>query len=100
VFRKLQESASAPGALEWNYRCSGKDGLQLEVAISGRGPGLHRLPYLKTDCSGSFDVLNNSLASATIRLQRPGGQLEELRTPHGAVLEFAGKSAAINLASC
>jgi hypothetical protein len=92
VFRNLQETPQEAGALQWNFRCSGKDELRLEMAVDGRGPGLHRLPYLKTDCSGSFDVLNNSLASAVVRLQRPGRETEELRSEHGAVLEFAGKA--------
>jgi hypothetical protein len=95
VFRNLREAAHEPGVLEWTFRCSGKDGLQLEVGIDGRGPGVHRLPYLKTDCSGSFDVLNNSLARAVLRLRRPGTQIEELRTQQGAVLEFAGHAAAL-----
>ena len=95
VFRKVQETAPEPGALEWNFRCSGKNGLQLEVGVDGRGAGIHRLPYLKTDCSGTFDVLNNSLAGAALRLQHPGGHVEELQTKQGAVLEFAGKAALI-----
>ncbi len=90
VFRNLQETPHEPGALEWNFRCSGKNSLQLEVVIDGRGSSLHRLPYLKTDCSGAFDVLNNSLARATVRLQHPNGHVEELQTPLGAVLEFTG----------
>ncbi len=90
VLRNLQETAREPGALQWNFRCRGKNGLQLEVAIDGCGSSLHRLPYLKTDCSGTFDVLNNSLASATVRLQHPNRHVEELQTPLGAVLEFTG----------
>lgn len=93
VLRNLRQTAFEPGALEWKFRCSGKDGLQLEAAIDGRGPGIHRLPYLKTDCSGTFDVLNNSLAGAALRLQHPGGHVEELQTRRGAVLEFAGQAA-------
>jgi hypothetical protein len=65
----------------------------LEVSIDGRGAGVHRVPYLKTDCSGTFDVLNNSLAGAVVRLQRRRGKLEELQTRQGAVLEFAGLAA-------
>jgi hypothetical protein len=90
VFRKLQERPSEPGALQWNLRSSRKDGLHLEVAVDGRGPGVHRVPYLKTNCSGTFDVLNNSLAGAVVLLQGPDGRMEELRTSSGAVLEFAG----------
>ena len=95
VFRNLQETAHEPGALEWNFRCSGKNSLQLEVGIDGCGPGLHRLPYLKTDCSGAFDVLNNSLSSAVVRVRRPGAQIEELKAERGAVLEFAGSAASL-----
>jgi hypothetical protein len=95
VFRKLQEIAREPGALQWNFRCSSEDGLQMEVAVDGRGSAIHRLPYLKTDCSGTFDVLNNSLANAVVRLRHSAGQVEELQTHRGAVLEFAGKATAI-----
>lgn len=93
VLRKLQEGSPEPGGRQWHFRCSGKGGLDLEVAIDGRGAGVHRVPYLKTDCSGTFDVLNNSLAVAVVRLQRGSGETEELRTQHGAVLELAGKAA-------
>ena len=92
AFRNLREMAREPGILQWNFRCSGNHGLELEVAIDGGGPAIHRLPYLKTDCSGNFDVLNNSLASAVVRLLHRGGRVEELRTPRGAVLEFAGQA--------
>jgi hypothetical protein len=95
VFRNLQETAREPGALEWNFLCSGKNSLQLEVSIDGRGAGIHRLPYLKTDCSGTFDVLNNSLASAVVKVRRPGAQIEELKAERGAVLEFAGSAASL-----
>lgn len=93
IFRHLQEMAREPGMLQWNFRCSGRHGLAIEVAIDGCGSSIHRLPYLKTDCSGSFDVLNNSLAGAVVRLLHRGGRVEELRTPRGAVLEFAGQAA-------
>jgi hypothetical protein len=95
VFRKLQEAQREPGDMQWHFRCSGKGALHLEVTIDGRGAGVHRVPYLKTDCSGTFDVLNNSLAGAVVRLHGLGGPAEELHTEHGAVLEFAGKAADI-----
>jgi hypothetical protein len=93
VFRKLQEEPRPPGALQWNFRCVGKNSLQLDVAIDGRGASVHRLPYLKTDCSGTFDVLNNSLASAVVRLHRRDAHAQELKATHGAALEFAGHAA-------
>ena len=93
VFRRLQEAPREPGAMQWKFVSSSNDGVRLEVAIDGRGTGVHRLPYLKTDCSGTFDVLNNSSAGAFVRLQQPGGDTEELRSEHGAVLELAGDAA-------
>lgn len=93
VFRNLNEGAREPD--QWNFRCSG-NGLRVEVAIDGRGPGIHRLPYLKTNCSGSFDVVNNSLAGARVRIMDTGGHTEELGTRQGAVLELAGRAAALS----
>jgi len=90
VFRNLQEISRHPNNFRWQFRCRGSDGLQLEVAIDGGGPSLHRLAYVKTDCSGTFEVSNNSLAGATIRLKRPSGEVEELSTETGAVLEMVG----------
>jgi hypothetical protein len=94
VFGNLQESAHDAGNPQWNFRCSSRDGLQVEIAIDGRAPGVHRLPYVKTDCSGTFEVLNNSLASAVLRLRDPEGRVEELQCIGGAVLEFGGRAAA------
>ena len=38
------------------------------------------LPYVKTDCQGSFEVTNNSLAKAVLRLERQGRPVETLET--------------------
>jgi len=89
-FRNLQESRRDSEKLGWNFRCVAKDGFRLEGAIDGAGPSLHRLPYLKTDCRGSFEVGNNSLARAVLRLERRGGAVETLETSVGAVLEMVG----------
>jgi hypothetical protein len=59
--------------------------------MDGAGPSLHRLPYLKTDCRGSFEVTNNSLARAVLRLERRGEPVETLETSTGAVLEMVGR---------
>ena len=91
-FRDLQEIRKAPDQFVWNFRCSAKPGLTLEADTDGSGAGLHRLPYLKTDCSGSFDVRNNSLAKARLKLQLPGRPIEMLETEIGAVLEVGGQS--------
>ena len=92
VFRRLEESKRDPENLQWEFRCVTRNGLQVEVALDGRGPSLHRLPYLKTDCTGNFEVANNSLARLAIRLLPPGGgPAEELETSSGAVVEMAGR---------
>jgi hypothetical protein len=90
-FRNLQEIRRDPDALGWNFHGSTKDGYRLEAVIDGAGPSIHRLPYMKTDCRGSFDVTNNSLARAVLRLERRGGPVETLETDFGAVLEMVGR---------
>jgi len=90
-FRDLEEIRREPDKLGWSFRCSTKDGFRLEAAIDGAGPSLHRLRYVKTDCSGSFEVANNSLARAILRLERRGRPDETLETGTGAVLEMAGR---------
>ena len=93
-FGNLRESKRDQDKFSWTFRCSSpsqsRDGFQLEAAIDGAGPGIHRLPYLKTDCTGSFEVTNNSLAKAVLRLQRRGRPVETLETSTGAVLEMVG----------
>lgn len=76
--------------MEWKFRGVGRDGLRLEASINGREASVHRLPYVKTDCSGDFEVVNNSLAAATILLERAGRPAEKLETSSGAVLEMVG----------
>ena len=90
TFLKLRPVREDRKNLQWSFSATGKGGSQLEAAIDGRGPAMHRLPYLRTDCTGSFEVVNNSLASAVVRFQLPGQQAERLETMGGAVLEMGG----------
>jgi hypothetical protein len=90
VFRNLQDIRRDRENFRWDFRCSARGGVRLEVDLDGRGPGIHRLPYLKTDCFGSFEVVNNSLARAVVRFTRTGAAVEELETSNGAVLEMTG----------
>jgi hypothetical protein len=89
VFRQVEERVDRE-QMRWRLGGIGSDGLQLEATIDGSGIGVQRLPYTKTDCSGSFEVANNSLASARVILRRGDGSTEELETGTGAVLEFVG----------
>ncbi len=90
VFRKLRETCRDPHAMRWVFRAFSAAG-SIEVAIAGAGPSLHRLPYARTDCSGTFEVANNSLAQAqlNVRLANPP-RTAELATDGGAVLEMSG----------
>jgi hypothetical protein len=90
-FGNLREIRRDPDEFGWNFRCATKDGLRLEAAIDGAGPSIHRLAYVKTDCTGSFEVANNSLARAVLRLERRGRPVETLETSIGAVLEMVGR---------
>ena len=89
IFRDLRETGIREN-MQWNFCCAARNRFRLEAAIDGRGPSLHRLPYLKTDCSGSFEVANNSLASALLVIRSPAAAAETLETPTGAVLERVG----------
>jgi hypothetical protein len=76
--------------MQWRFRCASRNGMELEAALDGRGPSVHRLPYVKTDCSGSFEVRNNSLASASLLVKMRGQPDARLDTKTGAVLEIVG----------
>jgi len=97
VLRNVRETKviRTSSQLEWSLSCLTRDGLSLDVDFDGSGPSAHRLPYLKTDCSGTFEVVNNSLAQARLRLRerKRNGQAEELITRTGAVLEMTGEPA-------
>ena len=58
----------------------------MEVVAEGHPPGIHSLPYTKTDGSGTFPVANASQAQASVRF----GDGELLETQDGAVLEMGG----------
>jgi hypothetical protein len=74
------------GHLHWNFSGQLDDGVPIEASIEGVAPGVHELPYTKTDGLGTFPVSNASLARAIVKL----GQGEALETGTGAVLEMGG----------
>jgi hypothetical protein len=90
TFRSLREEVRDPRELVWRLRASGRADVHVEVDIRGRKDFAHHLPYLKTDCSGQFEVANDSLAQARMVLQLPGRTAEELTTDTGAALEMVG----------
>jgi hypothetical protein len=74
--------------LKWKFAALDADGFSVEAMIDALAPGIHVLPYLKTDCSGTFPVWNASLASAVVHFGKNGGEVVE--TMGGAVLEMGG----------
>lgn len=89
-FKNLQEISRDRNKLGWRFHCSSNDGCRLEAVIDGTGMSIHRLPYLKTNCAGDFEVTNNSLARAALRLEQHDQPAETLETGVGAVLEMVG----------
>jgi hypothetical protein len=85
---KVIERATTP--FRWTVHCSrGEDTTTLVSILDGTGSCAHRLPYLKTNCTGTFEVINNSFASAKLYLKCGEQPAIELLAPGGAVLEMA-----------
>jgi hypothetical protein len=90
TFRKFSESVRDSRQLSWKLECTDARGAHVEVYVRGRERFVHHLPYVKTNCSGRFEVANDSLALARMVLQLPGRAAEELTTDSGAALEMVG----------
>jgi hypothetical protein len=91
TFRNLQEEIRAGQDFCWRFRARAAAGLELNVSFEAADSSTHHVPYLKTDCSGAFEVANNSMATAQVEVKHPGGHIERLQTSTGAVLETAGR---------
>jgi hypothetical protein len=91
TFKSLERICRDREHLQWMFSCGDSDdGSVLTAVIDGSGLSIHRLPYLRTDCSSTFEVANNSLARATLYFRRPGHPLEQISTDGGAALEMVG----------
>ena len=73
--------------LRWVLAGSLPDGAPLQITAEAFPPEIHRLPYVKTDCSGTFPVTNASLAGAQVLF---GQENETLETATDCVLEMGG----------
>ncbi|HET7105404.1 MAG TPA: hypothetical protein VFI38_01245 [Candidatus Acidoferrum sp.] len=78
--------ARSSAHLHWNFSGQLHNGSPIEASVEGVAPGIHELPYTKTDGSGTFPVSNASLARASVTLH--GSETLEIET--GAVLEMGG----------
>lgn len=74
--------------LKWTIAGVAPGGSRIEMGAEATTPEIHRLPYVRTDCSGTFPVVNASLARAQLRFGKNGSEL--LETATGAVLEMGG----------
>jgi hypothetical protein len=81
-----QEIARDSNQLTWRFLAQEGSSIRIEVVAAAHPPGIHTLPYAKTDGSGIFPVANASRAQASLRLA--SGEL--LETRDGAVLEMGG----------
>ncbi len=90
IFRNVRETVCSREEMKWDFECSSRGGLKIKASIDGRGPSVHRLSYLKTNCADAFDVMNNSLAEASLLIEGRDGAAEKLETARGAVLEMVG----------
>lgn len=88
-FRNLRTIELERESMKWHFVCKARNEMVLKAFINAAGLSVHRLPYLKTDCSGTFEVANNSFASASLLIEGSGPS-ELLETSNGAVLEIAG----------
>lgn len=88
VLRRMSESLRDRENMAWKFQASA-GGCQVHAEIDASGTSIHRLPYVKTDCSGTLEVSNNSRARVTALL-RLRNREEELTTADGAVLEMTG----------
>jgi len=89
LFRKLIESRRDRQHMQWGFLATSRSA-KLEITIDGAA-GVHRLPYTKTDYSGTFEVANNSRAGARIELKlKNSASAEQFLTESNAVLEMAG----------
>ena len=88
LLRKMRESLRDRQDMRWSFQAFSRQ-CQLRAEIDAGGISVHRLPYVKTDCSGTFEVSNNSRARAKVNLKLDGKE-QELMTADGAVLEMTG----------
>lgn len=91
VLRKINEREifSEPARLKWVFTGAASNGRHIEATVEGAAPGIHRLPYLKTDGSATFPVANASLSRACVTLATKNAR-QTLETDTGAVLELGG----------
>ena len=88
LFRKLRESVRDRKELKWRFQARSAGG-RIEVEVDGGGLSRHSLPYAKTDCSGTFEVSNNSRARARVRVQFRNCR-KDFSAEDGAVVEMTG----------
>jgi len=86
-FREL-ETLRGSSRLRWKFSGRDADDLPVEAIIEASAPSIHVLPYVKTDCSGTFPVSNASLANASVRFGKNASEV--LEPIGGAVLEMGG----------
>ncbi len=89
--KKFSKEVRERGSMRWSFTCSDpKEKVAVNALFDGSGENLQKIPYTKTDCSGTFEVSNNSLAQAQITIHLPGRDEIQMNANAGAVLEMVG----------
>jgi hypothetical protein len=85
---KIIERTADP--FRWTIHCSRReDSTTLVAMLDGTGSSRNRISCLKTNCTDTFEVINNFLASAKLYLKRGEEAPIEFLAPRGAALEMA-----------
>lgn len=88
VLRKMAEREVLHEVIRLKWTFVGMtESKPVSVTVEGTSSGIHRLPYNKTDGSGTFPVANASMARAILKIGE-----ETMETPSGAVVEFGGRA--------
>ena len=90
IFHDLRDLQRDSSQLVWSFFCINPGTSAVKVEVQGRKGLIHHIPYFKTDCSGPFEVVNDSLATARMTWYAPANPPKELPTETGAVIEMAG----------
>jgi hypothetical protein len=91
VFHDVREKVRSREPFVWELLARDPNSsLRVQVHWEGHPPSTHVLSYRATDGRSSFEVCNNCLARATVRVHGPDLSIREWEADGGAILEMAG----------
>ncbi len=92
LFRDVREVVRTRRPFAWELQCrDSRSPFRAEVRLEGHPPSNHALSYRATDGRSSFEVGNNSLARARVRVLSADGRVRDWEADGSTVLEMAGE---------